>query len=60
VLATDDVDALLALKPDCVVYNQIFADSSQHEGRPQNLESLVSGCLHAALAVPYRCTPDIY
>jgi hypothetical protein len=26
VLATDDVDALLALKPDCVVYNQMFAD----------------------------------
>jgi hypothetical protein len=26
VAATDDVDALLALKPDCVVYNQMFAD----------------------------------
>src|SRR6201991_4885843 len=26
VLATDDVDALIALKPDCVVYNQMFAD----------------------------------
>ena len=26
VLATDDVDALLALKPDCVVYNPMFAD----------------------------------
>jgi len=26
VTATDDVDALLALKPDCVVYNQMFAD----------------------------------
>jgi hypothetical protein len=26
VLATDDVDALLALKPDCVVYNAQFAD----------------------------------
>ena len=24
--ATDDVDALLALKPDCVVYNAQFAD----------------------------------
>jgi hypothetical protein len=24
--ATDDVDALLALKPDCVVYNPMFAD----------------------------------
>jgi 2,4-diaminopentanoate dehydrogenase len=26
VLATDDVDALLALEPDCVVYNAQFAD----------------------------------
>jgi hypothetical protein len=26
VTATDDVDALLALKPDCVVYNPMFAD----------------------------------
>lgn len=26
VVATDDVDALLALKPDCVVYNPMFAD----------------------------------
>ena len=26
VRATDDVDALLALKPDCVVYNPMFAD----------------------------------
>jgi len=26
VVATDDVDALLALNPDCVVYNQMFAD----------------------------------
>ncbi len=26
VLATDDIDALIALKPDCVVYNQMFAD----------------------------------
>jgi 2,4-diaminopentanoate dehydrogenase len=26
VVATDDVDALLALEPDCVVYNQMFAD----------------------------------
>lgn len=26
VTATDDVDALIALKPDCVVYNQMFAD----------------------------------
>jgi len=26
VQATDDVDALLALKPDCVVYNPMFAD----------------------------------
>jgi hypothetical protein len=26
VKATDDVDALLALKPDCVVYNPMFAD----------------------------------
>lgn len=26
VLATDDVDALIALEPDCVVYNQMFAD----------------------------------
>ena len=26
VLATDDVHALIALKPDCVVYNQMFAD----------------------------------
>ncbi len=24
--ATDDIDALLALKPDCVVYNPMFAD----------------------------------
>ncbi|MFB1294915.1 dihydrodipicolinate reductase [Mycobacterium sp. pW049] len=24
--ATDDVDALLALKPDCIVYNPMFAD----------------------------------
>ncbi|MCV7432409.1 NAD(P)H-dependent amine dehydrogenase family protein [Mycolicibacterium bacteremicum] len=26
VIATDDVDALLALRPDCVVYNPMFAD----------------------------------
>src|SRR5437763_5696401 len=26
VLATDDIDALIALEPDCVVYNQMFAD----------------------------------
>lgn len=26
VTATDDVDALLALRPDCVVYNPMFAD----------------------------------
>ncbi|WP_068275391.1 dihydrodipicolinate reductase [Aldersonia kunmingensis] len=26
VTATNDVDALLALQPDCVVYNQMFAD----------------------------------
>ena len=26
VQATDDVDALLALKPDCVVYNPMFAN----------------------------------
>lgn len=26
VLATDDADALLALRPDCVVYNPMFAD----------------------------------
>jgi 2,4-diaminopentanoate dehydrogenase len=26
VLATDDVDALIALKPDCVVYNPMFAN----------------------------------
>lgn len=26
VTATDDVDALLALQPDCVVYNKMFAD----------------------------------
>jgi 2,4-diaminopentanoate dehydrogenase len=26
VLATNDIDALLALKPDCVVYNPMFAD----------------------------------
>ncbi len=26
VLATDDVDALIALEPHCVVYNQMFAD----------------------------------
>lgn len=26
VTATDDIDALLALKPDCVVYNPMFAD----------------------------------
>ena len=26
VLATDDVDSLLALEPDCVVYNPMFAD----------------------------------
>lgn len=26
VAATDDVDALLALRPDCVVYNPMFAD----------------------------------
>ncbi|MDA2889351.1 dihydrodipicolinate reductase [Mycolicibacterium sp. BiH015] len=26
VRATDDVDALLALKPDCIVYNPMFAD----------------------------------
>ena len=26
VLATDDVNALIALDPDCVVYNQMFAD----------------------------------
>jgi len=26
VMATDDVDALIALRPDCVVYNQMFAD----------------------------------
>src|SRR6186997_2240827 len=26
VTATNDVDALLALKPDCVVYNPMFAD----------------------------------
>lgn len=26
VIATDDIDALLALQPDCVVYNPMFAD----------------------------------
>ena len=26
VTATDDIDALIALNPDCVVYNQMFAD----------------------------------
>jgi 2,4-diaminopentanoate dehydrogenase len=26
VQATNDIDALLALKPDCVVYNPMFAD----------------------------------
>ena len=26
VIATDDIDALLALRPDCVVYNPMFAD----------------------------------
>src|SRR6201996_8150612 len=26
VLATDDIDALIALEPDCVVYNQMFAN----------------------------------
>lgn len=26
VLATDDIDALIALAPDCVVYNQMFAN----------------------------------
>ena len=29
VSATDDVDALLALKPDCVVYNPMFADIAE-------------------------------
>ncbi|MGP4053883.1 NAD(P)H-dependent amine dehydrogenase family protein [Mycobacterium sp. 4D054] len=27
ITATDDVDALLALRPDCVVYNPMFADT---------------------------------
>jgi hypothetical protein len=27
ILATDDIAALIALKPDCVVYNQMFADA---------------------------------
>ncbi|KUH93451.1 dihydrodipicolinate reductase [Mycobacterium sp. IS-1556] len=31
VTATDDVDALLALKPDCVVYNPMFADVDEVE-----------------------------
>lgn len=26
IIATDDIEALLALKPDCVVYNPMFAD----------------------------------
>ena len=36
VLATDDVDALIALKPDCVVYNQMFADVDYLEGTGLN------------------------
>lgn len=31
VTATDDVDALLALKPDCVVYNPLWPDVAQLE-----------------------------
>src|SRR3954453_9706769 len=29
VLATEDVDALLALKPDCVVYNPMWHDTGE-------------------------------
>jgi hypothetical protein len=29
VLATDDIDALLALKPDCVVYNPMWIDTGE-------------------------------
>jgi len=30
VAATNDVDALLALKPDCVVYNPLWIDAARH------------------------------
>ena len=29
VIATDDVDALLALQPDCVVYNPMWSDTDE-------------------------------
>ncbi len=29
VTATDDIDALLALKPDCVVYNPMWQDAGE-------------------------------